>query len=231
MGELHITLNKPVDSTKLSGSFLIDSFPAAAALSGDGKSIAVTVPNPKINGSTYALLVKKTLGLDADYSASVTVFDTAKPTVEAAELQRADTFSLTFSEILAGNAGTVKINGGMYGISGRSLTGKILTIRMASPSLPDGEYSIEVSGFKDLAGFTMDKQIVKLNYVRDVTKPTAELISQSQTGLVIRFNEQVTLSPDVTNYYHTFSHYTVSSAPTLVAGTSSDYKFTFAADG
>ena len=231
MGELNVALNKPIDSAKLAGSLFVDGLSAAAVLSADGKSISVTVPIPKSNGSTYTLLVKKAIGLDVDYSASVTVFDTSNPTVIASELQRADTINLIFNEILAGNTGTVKINGGMYGISGRSVSGKILTIRLASPSLPDGKYNIEVSGFRDLAGFTMNKQIVEFNYQRDVTKPTAELVSQSQTELVIRFNEPVTLSTDYSNYYHTFAHYTVSEVPSLVPGTVSDYKFTFAEDG
>ena len=229
MGEIFVTFNSEVDAAKLAGNFTVDGNAATAKLSADGKVATVVVPTPKANGQSYALVVKKAIGLEADYTASITVFDTAKPTVVDVKLTGPNTFDITFSEILAAVNGTVRVNNGMYGISNAVRDGKVVTVTLASTTLPNGEYDIEVSGYVDLAGFAMDKVVKTLTYAKDATKPTASVVRTSQTEIVIRFDEPVTLNATLTNYYHTFEHYVVSAAPTLVAGTEADYAFSFAA--
>jgi len=200
---------------------------AAVVLSADGKSAAVTVPEAQrvANGGTYTLVIKSAVGLAADYNATVRVFDTALPTVTSIDLTAPNKFVITFSETLGAANGLVRINNGLYGITGLVKAGKTVEVTLASASLPAGTYSVEVSNYNDLAGFVMAKETLSWAYAPDTTLPTATVVSATQTAIVVEFSEAVTGTTTMADFYHTFSTYVAQSVTRI--GTTNQYTVVF----
>jgi hypothetical protein len=194
----------------------------------DGVTVKLAVAFAKVsssNGANYKVEVTKDVksasgaALAEAYSATIRVIDRELPYITGVELTGPKTIEITFSEPIKTKP-TVKINKGVYGCSVSnisSVTSKI-TVTIAASKLPEGTYSLEITGALDFAGFKMDDDTRDLAYAADNTPITAEITSATQSEVKVKFNKRVVLKSgdERTYFYHTFS----SHMP--IAATSSD---------
>jgi methionine-rich copper-binding protein CopC len=189
-----------------------------AKVQADGVTVVLTLKAGSELGqqNTVDVTVNKLVGLAAAETKSVSVLDTTIPVAEGITLTGPNTFSITFSEPVqaatAGAAVGVSVNNGVYGVDGSktklSTDGKTLNVTLAASTLPEGTYNIKVDSFKDFANFAGVAKTFPVEYKKDVTVPTAELVSASQTEVKIKFSKPVfangvALTKDY--FYHTYS--------------------------
>lgn len=210
---------------------------AAVSLGEDKKTVTVTIAAAQIASTQpadYKVVIDKVEDVAGDAvtktEQTVRVLDADIPAVTGMELTGPKTIELTFSEPIK-TAPTVKVNNGIYGVTVGAVGSTKIVVTLAASSLPEGDYEVAISGYKDYAGLAGDTAKLTLNYVKDTTAPVASIKSVTgQTTVVVKFDKPVTL--DATNnggadayedyFYHTFSAW----APDSVSKNATDTEFT-----
>jgi methionine-rich copper-binding protein CopC len=183
-----------------------------------GKTVVLTLADAHELGqqNTVDVTVNKLVGLADNETKSVGVLDTTIPVAETITLTGPNTFKVTFSEPVKpgvdGAAIGVSFNNGVYGVDNSQTTlsadRKTLSVKLSASTLPEGTYTVKVDSFKDFANFAGVSKSFTVEYKKDVTLPTAELVSASQTEVKIKFSKPVyangvALTADY--FYHTYS--------------------------
>ncbi|QPC47563.1 S-layer homology domain-containing protein [Mangrovibacillus cuniculi] len=224
--EFTVSFNQAVDAdTVVEANFTIGGNNAAdVVLSEDKKSVKVVIADANVSSvqpASYAVVVKDVKSAKGEaivkYTENLKVFDNTVPTASAVKLVGPNKFEITFNEPVK-TAGTVKVNNGTYAATVSPLNGSnVVTVTLAASSLPNGDYTISLAGFKDYAGFQIDATELTLNYAKETSIPTATVTSASQTEVKVTFDREVTL--DATNslkdyFYHTFSAWSPDTVTT-----------------
>jgi hypothetical protein len=189
-------------------------------LAADGLSAVLTLAaNSELaQQNTVDVTVNKVVGLADNETKSVQVLDTTIPVAEAIALTGPNSFTVSFSEPVQ-DGSVVSVNNGVYGVASAVLSAdkKTLNVTLSASTLPEGSYNINVSGFKDYANFAGVSKTFTLEYKKDVTLPTAELVSASQTEVKIKFNKVVKANGQFLTkdyFYHTYSAWKPSEVTT-----------------
>ena len=227
--ELTVVFTSELDETiaETVGNYTIAGVaPVSATLGADKKTVTLVVPDANIaaNGAAYAVVVKKAIAntalttMAADYSTSVRIVDNVLPDATTITLTGPQTFDITFNEPIL-TAGTVKVNNGIYGVT-KVTTGTTITVTLAASQLPDANYTINLSGFKDYAGYAMVAEDMTLAYAKATDAITASITSATQTKVVVAFNRPVKLagSPDEDYFYQTYSAWKPTTVTASDAG-------------
>lgn len=190
------------------------------ALAADGLSAVLTLAagSELAQQNTVDVTVNKLVGLADNETKSVQVLDTTIPVAETITLTGPNTFKVTFSEPVQ-DGSVVSVNNGVYGVSTAVLSAdkKTLNVTLSASTLPEGSYNVNVGGFKDFANFAGVSKTFTLEYKKDVTVPTAELVSASQTEVKIKFNKVVKANGQFLTkdyFYHTYSAWKPSEVTT-----------------
>jgi hypothetical protein len=235
--ELVVTFDKAIDEdTVIAANFKIGTGVNATTpvLNEDGKTVTVTVnalDAALVQPANYTLTVNNVKDVNGNTvvktEKAVRVFDNALPTITGIALTGPNTFVITFNEPIK-TAGTVKINNGIYGVGAPTIDGNEVTIQLSASSLPEGNYTVVVSAYKDYAGFSIDSTTLTLAYAKDATVPVATVKSAKQTEVVVEFDRAVTLNSTFDNintvgadpyedyFYHTFSTWAPDSVTASV---------------
>ncbi|CAG9606609.1 S-layer homology domain-containing protein [Pseudoneobacillus rhizosphaerae] len=207
------------DASKLATNYVVNvtagTNPGAktvskVTLAADGLSAVLTLEGNLSQQNAVDVTVKKAVGLAADETKSiVSVLDTTIPTADAVTLTGPNTFTVTFSEPVQDGV-AVSLNNGVYGVSKSELSAdkKTLSVTLSASTLPEGTYNVKVDGFKDFANFAGVSKTFAVEYKKDVTVPTVELVSASQTQVTVKFNKPVFYNgAELTEefFYHTYS--------------------------
>jgi hypothetical protein len=189
-------------------------------LAADGLTAVLTLAaNSELaQQNTVDVTVNKVVGLADNETKSVQVLDTTIPVAEAIALTGPNTFKVSFSEPVQ-DGSVVSVNNGVYGVASAVLSAdkKTLNVTLSASTLPEGSYNINVSGFKDYANFAGVSKTFTLEYKKDVTLPTAELVSASQTEVKVKFNKVVKANGQFLTkdyFYHTYSAWKPSEVVT-----------------
>ncbi|MBT2641747.1 S-layer homology domain-containing protein [Bacillus sp. ISL-41] len=190
---------------------------AAVTLSEDNKTAVLTLTTEVAQQSDVEVTAKKSIkfengvALEEDVVKTVNVTDVTIPVAESITLTGPNTFEVNFSEPVKAVSPEVLINNGIYGVAERTLStdGRTLTVKLSASSLTEGSYEVKVSGYSDYANFAAMSKTFTLEYKKDLTAPTVELVSASQSEVVVEFDKAVTqkggaaLTKDF--FYHTYS--------------------------
>jgi methionine-rich copper-binding protein CopC len=200
--------------------------PANVAVAADGLSAVLTLDGSIAQQGSADVTVKKAVGLAADETKTISnVLDTTIPTADSITLTGPNTFAVKFSEPVQDGV-AVSINNGVYGIDSSKTTlsadRKTLNVTLSASTLPEGTYNVKVDGFRDFAPFAGVAKTFAVEYKKDVTLPTVELVSASQTEVKVKFNKPVyangvALTKDY--FYHTYSAWKPVSVTTTDAQT------------
>lgn len=202
---------------------------ASVALATDGLTAVLTLDGQLAQQNTADVTVNKLVGLADNETKSVQVLDTTIPVAEGITLTGPNTFSVTFSEpVQSGTA--VSINNGVYGVSGSTLSAdkKTLNVTLSASTLPEGTYNVKIDGFRDYANFAGVSKTFSLEYKKDVTLPTVELVSASQTEVKVKFNKKVLANGvELTKeyFYHTYTAWKPESVSSPDGGQTYVLKF------
>lgn len=222
--EAFVTFNQKLDASTVK----VDNFKAAGAKAGDvdllsdGMTVKVTVASGKNKANGSSLDLEVTTGVKSAsgvalakaFKDSQRVFDRELPEVVGVKLTGPRTIEITFSEPVTGADASVKINKGIYGCKVDAIAGvtNVVTVTINSSKLPEKDYTISISGFKDYAGFTMLAVDETLAYAAD--KSPIDIVASSvvatQTYVKFSFNKEVVFPEgvDIEDYfYHTYSAY------------------------
>ena len=217
LAEVEVIFNQEVDATLAEdvGNYTFDAGHtiASATLAEDAKTVVLNlVGDELVQQEEFTLAIADvataadTEAVMADYeTGTMTAFDATIPTIVGVELTGPTTFDITFSEPVYDDTFSVLVNNGAYGVVTAPLVAGSTTHTVTlAAELAEGDYTIDVSGVEDAAGFAaLDKQFT-LTYVKDATLPTVSVVSATQKEVVVEFSKEVN---DVTklNFYHTFS--------------------------
>ncbi len=222
LAEIVVKFNKELDeSTVLVDHFIVEGVVADSVfISDDSMTVTLTINKAVIspvNGADYAIEVTKDVkdvagnSLAKAYSTTINIFDTIIPVVTEINLTGPRTFEILFSEPV--ETGDVSVENGKYlCFVGEAGSNKVV-VTFAVSMLIEGNYDVEVSGFKDYAGHSISNTDLVLAYIKDNTPITAVVTESSQTEVKVVFNKPVKLTPDYSEYfYHTFSSWKPESA-------------------
>jgi hypothetical protein len=220
LAEVYVKFNQAMDK----GTIKADNFKVAgekvqaASLLDDGATVKLAVNFDKAsaasNGANYKVEITKDvksasgMAFEEAYSANIRVFDNELPFITGIELTGPKTIEITYSEPIKTKP-TVKINKGVYGNSVediKSVTNKVI-VTIAASKLPEGTYTLDITGAVDYAGFKMDDDKWELAYAADNSPITAEVTSATQPEVKVKFSKRVTLKSGEweSYFYHTFS--------------------------
>jgi len=217
LAEILIRFNYELDSDALKTEwFTVDGKePVSAVIAEDRATVKIIIGSENIgsNGATYKVKVLKdavaTNGatLKETYETSLRIIDTRIPYITDVQLTGPQTIELVFSEPIK-TKGTVKINGGTFGCRVEDIDGVTnrVKVHIHRTDLPEAEYNLDISGFADYAGFTMDDHKRVLSYRKDTSPITAEILEAGETTVKVRFNKAVSLKAgeEESYFYHTF---------------------------
>lgn len=136
--------------------------------------------------------------LVAIHHASVTMSDTTPPEVLSVEALNPKTLIVKVSEPIKLEAKSFT-SLSEFKIEGKALNGKVhnnlenqLTVELSN-ALKPGDYTVEVSGLRDYAGFSNKSQDFNITVVEDKDAPVIESASLiSKTKIKVNFNEMLT---------------------------------------
>lgn len=208
LAEINVTFNMELDAAKVTvANFRVGNADAAAVKLSEDKMTVVVTPGTisAVNPKDYALVVKMAVGLAADYTATVTAFDTTLPVVENVVLTGPTTFDIIFSEPMnPAVAGTVLVNNGIFGAAAAVPVGNKVSVTLGA-ALPDGTYEVKISGYADYAGFPIPTTTTSLVYAKDISALTASITSAKQNEVKVMFSKKIATALTVNHFYHTFS--------------------------
>lgn len=234
MTEVLVTFNKTVDedSAETAANYgIVDHEILTASLQEDGMSVLLTLDVDGAPATAVKLAQQEEFTVTVDNvksadlvaelddyeSDAVTAFDATIPVAQGIELIGPNKFVITFSEPMDSTVvGTVEINDGIYGVTSAPAddTNEV-TVTLSASSLTEGTYTVDVSDYKDFAGYAVLAKEFTLDYVTETTAPVAAVKSADQTEVVIEFNRAVTdedgTDLDEDYFYHTFTSYNPDS--------------------
>ncbi|HAS72709.1 MAG TPA: hypothetical protein DCS67_01025, partial [Clostridiales bacterium UBA8960] len=216
LAEINVKFNMELDVAKVTvANFRVGNADAAAVKLSEDKMTVVVTPNPisAVNPKDYALVVKMAVGLAADYTATVTAFDTTLPVIQSVVLTGPTTFDIIFSEPIVATAPSVLVNNGVYGAAPMAPVGNKVTV-MLGAALPDGTYEVKISGYADYAGFPIATTTTSLVYAKDTSALTASITSAKQNEVVVKFSKKIATTLNVNHFYHTFSAWAPNTVTT-----------------
>jgi hypothetical protein len=186
---------------------LSNSTVVTAALSDDKTAVVLTLATAAAQQEEVTVSISGVVdvaGNELVGESTVVFLDTTVPFAKSIELTGPQSFEITFNEpIVDGGSATVLVDNGIYGASIGSFDGRVVKVDLATV-LTEGEYTVEVSGIADAAGFSAPTKSFTLNYVKDTTIPTVSVKSSSQEKVTVVFSKPVK-NVSATNFYHTFS--------------------------
>jgi len=202
--EVAVTFNQPVNTGELSNknNYTVkiagaDKTILKVTASNDGKMATLLLTNAFAQQSTLDVTVKAKLGLAADTTKTISnVVDGTIPTVMGAEALGNKAVKITFSEPVfnADLLAHYRIDGAYFSANSLPVVdGREVTIALTN-RLPAGKHKITVSSdVMDFCGYRLlaTRNEAEFTVADDKTPPTVELISATQTELVVRFSEPV----------------------------------------
>lgn len=233
--EIEIMFNAKldVDSAETANNYTIDSHEVeTATVKSDGKTVLLTLDVDGAPATAVKLAQQEELTVVIDgvknmalsstmeeYETNeITAFDATIPVAQSIELTGPNKFVITFSEpIDSAVNGTVEINDGIYGVTSAPAddTNEVI-VTLSASTLTEGTYNVEISGYKDFAGYAILQKDFTLDYTKTTTAPVATVKSADQTEVVIQFDRTVTdedgADLDKDYFYHTFTSYKPVSA-------------------
>ncbi|MDO4799003.1 MAG: Ig-like domain-containing protein [Bacillota bacterium] len=217
--EIVVTFNHEVDKEKLSAN-LFSLSPSAGKLtveaSEDGKMVTLTTENALNNQKAYKLTAANVVSKEnaevklAKTVTEFTAFDATLPEVLSMEFTGPRAITFTFSEpVKKGDKLNLVVKTGNTTMSvnkNKVDDGRKVTVPFFTNFVSGKEYTIDVQGFVDYAGYAnINKQFVT-TYEKDTTAPVATVTGAEQEYIVVEFSKPVTgVSND--NFAHTFSGY------------------------
>ncbi|MDO4799009.1 MAG: Ig-like domain-containing protein [Bacillota bacterium] len=217
--EIVVTFNHEVKKDSLAKAFALKpNAPGAisAELKEDNKTVVLTVTNPLVNQKKYVLTANNVVAAEdenvklAKTETEFTAFDATLPMVENVEFTGPRNVTITFSEPVVRNAGklSVKQEKTVLSVNNAARTEDARKINVPLYStLSDGKtYTLEITGYKDLAGYENINKTLELTYTKDTTAPTANVVKAEQTYLIVEFSKPVT-GVTADKFAHTFSAY------------------------
>lgn len=180
----------------------------------DGMTVKVTLADKFDNQKTFKLTVDKTAavnelaGVLAKEEKEFNVFDATLPEVTNVEFAGPRDLVLTFSEpmndvkgniVIKKDKTTIAVNNASIQVVGRTVLAQTFT------ALAEGsEYTVEIVGFEDLAGYKNKNHAGAYTFNKDTTAPTAEVVTADSSSVTVRFNKPVVgLKADM--FWHSFT--------------------------
>ena len=211
MKEIVVSFNTELDSaTVVKDNFAVSGQTVSSvSLLDSKKEVLVTIAgNFSPNPSDFEITIKNVKNVSGNTVAETKLtgkaFDTTIPEAASITFVGPNKVEIGFSEYLdPSTIGSVTINNGIYGINSVAVSGKKVTVEIGT-SLPDGDYSFKVSGFKDYAGFLMPVKTFDVAYAADKTNPTASIKEATQTYVIVQFNKPVK-GMTTADFYHTYT--------------------------
>lgn len=163
-------------------------------LSEDNRSVTLTLGIAVSQQSRVEVVIKKEVGLKQDVIKSIEfVIDVEIPKAQSIRLTGPNSFEVVFSEPMKENNPQILINNGVYGIASRWLSedGRVLHVVLGVSKLNEATYKVDVSGYKDYAGYAIFKTTFDLEYKIDRTAPSVTVKSASMLEVVIQFSKPV----------------------------------------
>jgi hypothetical protein len=218
--EIEVKFDQEVDKTsaETAANYTVTGDSAhtvsAVALQADKMSVVITLTTTeelaqqeefKVNVKDVLLSGSETVKV-ASTDLTATAFDATVPEIVSIELVGPQDIKITFSEPVVDDTFTVLVNNGMYGVTGTTLVAnsKTHTFQLAT-TLADGDYTVKVSGVKDIANFSAIAKTFTLAYAADTTVPTVSIKSATQQKVVLTFSKDVKNTVTKDHFYHTFS--------------------------
>ncbi|AUS98520.1 hypothetical protein CDQ84_15645 [Clostridium thermosuccinogenes] len=202
--EITVNFNKAVDSIRAlnKSNYIVKAKGremkiAGITLSSDGKTVYLLLDACIEQQDSVDVTVKSGLGLENDVTKTIgSVVDLTPPAIEKVEAIGNKLIRITFNEpvINAGNIANYTLdNEAFSSYMGGSVTekGRVVDILVYS-RLKTGVYSLKASAnIVDYAGNKLVPEAHEFEVIKDTTPPTVELVSATQTELVVRFSEPV----------------------------------------
>lgn len=193
-----IEFSKELDKDSVTNSRLGLGANDIFEISKDGKTILVTLDTPLRQTTDTKYTIKDIKDITGKKIAKteivVNVFDNELPEVEKVIAKGNQYITVKFSEPVE-NADLLS----SYRIDESLVRGSIeanskkteFTINLKT-ALADGEHTLSISNdIKDAAGFNLKAVDIDFTVVKDEDAPEAEIISASQTKVVVEFNEEI----------------------------------------
>jgi len=210
--EIQVTFGKAVDpaeGTKLT-NYQIGAAkvtPEAVTLSDDNRTATLLLPHASALANyseDNSVTVLKAIGMEADKTISgIRATDTTVPTATKADVIGPRQIKITFNEPLANvpaadavasldlDNGTIALDTSTATFAGRTLTINTYT------DIPDGAHSLGVLAnrhLQDNAGYKVTPATLNFEARKDVSAPTAQLVSSTETSATIKLNKPIDVS-------------------------------------
>ncbi|MEN2776290.1 Ig-like domain-containing protein [Acetivibrio clariflavus] len=198
--ELVLNFNRPVpdeDEAKDVSNYKVKKYTVKnASLSEDKTTVTLLLASPVAQQSEVAVTVKKEVGLKEDVELTIkNIKDTTAPEVVKVEAVGNGLVKVTFSEPVknATSIANFLVDGKIITSSQPTLTSDEKTVNFKlTKRLAAGEHKLVVKNkVVDYAGFAIEDNETEFIVVEDTTPPTGEIVSATQTKVVIKFSEPV----------------------------------------
>ncbi|AEV70630.1 Ig-like domain-containing protein [Acetivibrio clariflavus] len=198
--ELVLNFNRPVpdeDEAKDVSNYKVKKYTVKnASLSEDKTTVTLLLASPVAQQSDVTVTVAKEVGFDEDVELTIkNVKDTAAPEVVSVEAVGNGLVKVTFSEPVknATSIANFLVDGKIITSSQPTLTSDEKTVNFKlTKRLTPGEHKLVVKNkVVDYAGFAIEDNETEFTVVEDTTPPTGEIVSATQTKVVIKFSEPV----------------------------------------
>jgi len=198
--ELVLNFNRPVpdeDEAKDVSNYKVKKYTVKnASLSEDKTTVTLLLASPVAQQSDVTVTVAKEVGFDEDVELTIkNVKDTTAPEVVSVEAVGNGLVKVTFSEPVknATSIANFLVDGKIITSSQPTLTSDEKTVNFKlTKRLTPGEHKLVVKNkVVDYAGFAIEDNETEFTVVEDTTPPTGEIVSATQTKVVIKFSEPV----------------------------------------
>jgi len=221
---------KKADDTDLLGA-------GSVSLSDDKKVATLSLTTALVNYSTdNKVVVKKAIGLKADYKGTVGVSDATIPSLLTVVASGPREMTLTFSEPVQGATNAhFKLDNGTVALGTVTVAGTKLTLNALS-DLSEGSHTLELkanTAIKDYVNLVAKPGTYGFTYAKDTTVPTVSVKSSDEFSVTLKFSKNVSNVNKVSTLFsHTYdgSNQVVGNAVgvvTAVGGSTDEYKITF----
>ena len=198
--ELVLNFNRPVpdeDEAKDKANYKVKKYTVKnASLSEDKMTVTLLLTSPIAQQSDVTVTVSKEVGLKEDVELTIkNIKDTTAPEVVSVEAVGNGLVKVTFSEPVknATSISNFTVDGKVITSSQPTLTSDEKTVNFKlTKRLTPGEHKLVVKNkVVDYAGFAIEDNETEFTVVEDTTPPTGEIVSATQTKVVIKFSEPV----------------------------------------
>lgn len=209
-----ITFNTDVDPERagkfvvMDGSNVMKSFVTVSGKTATVRLLETTFINSKDYNLSISGTTSKSGAILSDYSTKFTAFDKELPEVVNVEFSGPRNITITFSEtISADGIIDVTINGRKVLRNRSTIKGEKVFVEFIEDFDEGKEYKLDISKYKDLAGYENVIKTVNLKFSKDTTAPTAYVIEATQEYVILGFSKPVK-GIKKTNFAHSFNTWT-----------------------